>query len=135
MRKRLALFLVLATVACSRATAADEATAFTLYNKQGRVDIPAATMPRVTVSTAYSRPSVLIEVGPREAEQLCSLTSRLIGQNLAIIVGCRVVSNPVVVSPLCGRGLQVLGSFTVADADQLAADIRRGSERCKKLSS
>lgn len=68
---------------------------------------------------------------PAGAEQLASVTARLAAlspprNQLALVLDSRVSSAPSVVQAIVGGAVQITGSFTSAEAQALAEDIRGG---------
>ncbi|MEL6374230.1 MAG: hypothetical protein AAFR04_09700 [Pseudomonadota bacterium] len=108
--------------------------AFSVIGGGGQIDVPVASKPRVKVKPRPSTlrpPALTISVAPAVAAQICALSRKAVGQQIAIQVGCRTISRPVVIEPLCGQ------TFTISvpllgEATFIAETIRKGSPACKK---
>ena len=66
------------------------------------------------------------------ARKFASFTRSNVGRQIAIIVGGRVVSAPIIREPILGGQGQISGNFTPAEAEQLADRIRSGT--CAEVS-
>lgn len=127
------------TIACTIALWSGIANAgeiaFSLIDAQGRVDVSAISHPAVhAVINPFGADGHVVEivVAPRIAEAICSLSRRSVDKELAVVVGCDVVSRPVVREPLCVGRFWISGRDTREEAENLARRIRSGSRRCEQ---
>src|SRR5690606_7220498 len=59
--------------------------------------------------------------------QFAEITTRLLGQPFAIVLDGKVISAPVIRTPILGGSGQIEGRFTVAEAQSLSALLRAGA--------
>jgi beta-lactamase regulating signal transducer with metallopeptidase domain len=69
----------------------------------------------------FQRPEILMQLRPADAERVARLTGAQVGRKLAVVAGeDRLLSTPVVQSPLSDRGRITFGNGTEAEARALA---------------
>ena len=120
-----------------RATA--ETIALSLVHQSGRIDVPVSAM-RLRAKRSitfviqgtherrtYESPHVEVCLSPEFRQRLCQLTTRIVEQPLKMVVGCKVVSAPVVREPLCSKPCFRISSTDFAEAQALAQLLRSGS--------
>jgi preprotein translocase subunit SecD len=73
-------------------------------------------------------PAVSIRLQPRYDQRFAALTQRHVGKTGRIKVCGDIVSEPVLVSPIPEASFVITGSFTVAEAEALVAELKGG--RC-----
>jgi preprotein translocase subunit SecD len=80
-----------------------------------------------------NEPYVAIDFDEVGTGQFCALSTRLVGQKLAIVLDDRVVSAPVVQEPICGGGASITMGYdtdverATEDAEGLAVALRAGA--------
>jgi preprotein translocase subunit SecD len=122
--------------------------ALSLVNPKGRIDIPAGTITRVEARATIEfrntetgktfgneDPHVEICYSEDIRQRVCQLTKQIVEQPLAIVIDCRVVTEPIVREPLCGSPCLNVSAADMAEAHALAERIRRGSNRACAPSS
>lgn len=75
----------------------------------------------------YSEPSVDFTFNNRGAKLFADITKANVNKPFAIVLDDKVLSAPVIRSPIVGGSGQITGSFTVSTANQLAVMLRAGA--------
>jgi preprotein translocase subunit SecD len=83
------------------------------------------SLPDGTLKT-YATPHVDVTLTPPICARLHRLTSIIVGEPMDIVVGGEVVSSPVVREPLGLQGAVSISANDMADAQALAAKLRKG---------
>lgn len=73
---------------------------------------------------ALSQPEVSFEMDAYGGELFARLTSGNVGKMMAIVVEGRIMSFPIIQSPITGRKGVITGRFTEAEAESMAASLR-----------
>jgi len=125
---------ILLTFALARPGMAADDIAFSLVHKHYRLDVPIAELVQVLAArdSRTGEPVIKMLIRGGSARQLEFITKRIIGQPMQIVVGCRVVTAPIVQDVLKGGSLQISGRYSIEEAEELAATIRSGSAHCEK---
>jgi hypothetical protein len=140
---------VMMTVAILRPAGANaEDIALSLVNPKGRIDVPVSAIRGVDawpttkvrikgteVVHEYPLPYVAVCFTKEVRERVCELTRRIVDEPLAIVVDCNVISEPIVMEPLCTNSCFQISVGDVADATALAQRIRKGTNRACAPSS
>ncbi|HUI12404.1 MAG TPA: hypothetical protein VL048_02925 [Xanthobacteraceae bacterium] len=134
--RRLIVMIVAAAGYAPTWANADDAV-LSLVNPSGRIDIPAKAIIRVEPSGTFAirnaetgevsqfpLPHVDLCLSDDIRKRICNLTRQIVGQPLAIVVGCRTVSKPIVREPLCTRPCFEISTSDLAEATALAQQIR-----------
>lgn len=90
-------------------------------------DIAGATSGLVTTQTGLNQIVVNLTLNDSGRTKFADATSKHIGEQIAIIYDGKVVSAPAVREALTDGKAQISGSFTTAEADNLASTIRVGA--------
>lgn len=114
--------------------------ALALVNPKGRIDIPARAITRVSPGGTlavrnletgevreYPDPHVDLCFSEDIRERICGLTRQIVGKPLAVVIGCRTVSRPIVREPLCTRSCLKVSTSDIAEAAALVRQIRSGT--------
>ena len=113
-----------------------DAVAFSMIGENWRIDVPVSNTLNIDVAAASAGSfGVAIALDRNSASALCKHSKASAGKTIAIVVGCRIVSKPVIISPICGGHLQISGNFFRNDAEKLANEIRTGAPYCAKPAS
>ena len=138
----------LAAMDLSAVSASD--IAVSLVNKQERIDIPAAAIERIEAQhgltifvpltgkkTTYSDiHSVSVCVSKEFRERICQFTRRILGEPMQVVVGCKVITAPVVREAICKNACFTLSAQDGPDAEALANKLRdRKSTGCNRATS
>lgn len=75
----------------------------------------------------YSRPSVLFKLNNEGATRFSKITRENIGKPFAIVLDNKILSAPIINSPIIGGSGVISGNFSVSDATELAMLLRTGS--------
>jgi protein-export membrane protein SecD len=76
---------------------------------------------------ANGRPTVDFRFSARGARVFGQLTQENIGRPIAIVLDSVVLSAPVIQTPILGGFGQIIGNFTVEEANRLAVRLRAGA--------
>jgi preprotein translocase subunit SecD len=142
------LAAVVATSGCGSAWAGEE-IALSFVHKQGRVDVPVSAIRRIEPHVApatvtavtgkqreFSLPHVEVCFTRAIHQEICRLTRRFIEEEpVEIVVGCKLVSRPVVREPLCSQPCFQISVNDFGEAKDLADTLRSGTEVCTSPSS
>lgn len=79
------------------------------------------------IHPSTGRYRINFELGAAGASTFCEITTKQLKKRLAILWGDRVVSDPVIQSPICGGNGVIDGDFDKKEADEVAAVIREGA--------
>lgn len=71
--------------------------------------------------------SIAFQLHPAGAKKFGDATSRNVNEFFAIVLDNRIVSAPRIISPITSGSGQITGSFTLAEAEQLAIVLRSGA--------
>ena len=139
--KKPVLPIFAAAFTCIVSAAADD-IALSLVHGEDRIDIPASAIIRVEAhatqtltftdthrTQTYDRPHVELCYSAEIREQICRLTRRIVAQPLSIVVGCEIISQPVVREPLCTMPCFQISSNDIQEANALAQRLKKGSNR------
>ncbi len=74
-----------------------------------------------------NEPIVNIEFNMSGAKKFAAMTSQNIGKTIAIVLDGKVISAPRVNEPILGGEVQISGSFSVQEANELAANLNAGA--------
>jgi preprotein translocase subunit SecD len=132
---------VLTVALLAPSTTRAEEIALSLVSPKGRIDIPASAVEKVEASAKiafrnsetgkvweHSDPHIDMCVAKEFKERICDLTTRTVGEAMAIMVDCEALTKPIVREPLCGGCLRV-SADDIEEANALAQRIRHGSNR------
>jgi preprotein translocase subunit SecD len=122
--------------------------ALSLVHPKGRVDIPVSAVQRVDARATtsvripqtvevreYPHPYVEVCFAKDIEERICQLTRQIVDEPLAIVIDCNIVSEPIVMEPLCANPCIRVSANDVAEARALAQRIRKGTNRACALSN
>lgn len=122
--------------------------ALSLVNPNGRVDIPASAITEVEARATieyrntetgkifgHEDPHVELCYTEDIRRRVCQLTRQIVEQPMAIVINCEVVTKPIVHEPLCGSPCFSVSAADMAEANALAQQIRRGTNRACAPSS
>jgi SecD-like export protein len=136
-----AMMTVVATMGPTGAEAED--IALSLVNPKGRVDIPVGAVQKIEARATFAYriqgtdevheiPSPHIEVcfARDISDRICELTGKIVGEPLAIVIDCGIVSEPIVNETLCGNACVQISASNVFEANALAQRIRKGNRAC-----
>jgi preprotein translocase subunit SecD len=143
------LFPIIATLALNFAPAGADEIALSLIHKQGRVDVPVSAIRRIEPHAStkfiiretrepgeFSLPHVEVCFTRAIHQEICRLTRRFIEEEpVEIVVGCKLVSKPVVREPLCMQPCFQISVNDMDEAKELADTLRSGTEICTSPSS
>ena len=73
------------------------------------------------------RASISFSLHPAGAKRFGDETRKNVGQRFAIVLDNRIVSAPVIQSPITGGSGRITGSFTIEEAEQMAVVLRSGA--------
>jgi preprotein translocase subunit SecD len=106
--------------------------AFSLVLPNGRVDVPMPSNLSVRAVQGADAANSYIEIAlPKElAARFGQLSIEAVGQPIAIVVGCRTLSTPLLQSPILGGTLRVSCPPTIAECDEMFQAMRRGAPLC-----
>jgi len=82
---------------------------------------------RVRPGTRLEGPYVEVKLDRRGTDIFAALTADNVGRHLAIVLDNTVYSAPVIKEPIPGGDVQITGSFSFADAHELAIVLRSGA--------
>ncbi len=146
--KTVRLIVVILAASGGLGSAFADDIALSLVNPQGRIDIPAGTITRIEARATiefrntetgktfgHEDPHVEICYSEDIRQRVCQLTKQIVEQPLAIVIDCRVVTKPIVREPLCSSACLSVSAADMAEAQALAEQIRRGSNRACAPSS
>ncbi len=102
----------------------EEPVAELVPTELGGADLKAA---RVAFDQNTGQPTVSLEFTPEGSEKFASITERLIGQPLAIVLDGLPVSTPVVQEKISGGTAQISGNFTLEEAKNLVIQLNAGA--------
>jgi hypothetical protein len=148
IRAETAAAAVMVTVATLWPVCADaEDIAMSLVNPKGRIDVPVSAVRGVETSAAFKvripqigevreipHPYVEVCFAKDIEERICLLTRQIVGEPLAIVINCGVVSEPIVNEPLCGNPCFQISASDLLEANALAQRIRKGNRACAPTS-
>jgi hypothetical protein len=136
-----AIVVALATLWPAGANAED--IALSLVHPKGRVDVPVSAVRGVEPSATfkvripqtgevreYPHPYVLVCFAKDIEEHICRLPRQIVGEPLAIVINCGIVSEPIVEEPLCGNPCFQISASDILEANALAQRIRKGNRAC-----
>jgi preprotein translocase subunit SecD len=143
------LIPAVAAFALGCVSAGAEEIALSFVHKQGRVDVPVSAIRRIEphASTAFmvhetresrefSLPHVEVCFTRAVHQEICRLTRRFIEEEpVEIVVGCKLVSKPVVREPLCTQPCFQISVNDFTEAKDLADTLRAGTDACASPSS
>ena len=69
------------------------------------------------------QPVAAITFDEKGKEIFCNLTEKIVGKPLAIFVGGKLITSPVIREKICGGSAQIDGQFTPESAKQLVQDL------------
>jgi hypothetical protein len=134
--------MVMAAAIMGPVGAGAEDIALSLVNPKGRVDIPVSAIHRVDALATfafrikgtdevreYASPRVEVCFAKDIRERMCQLTERIIGEPLAIVIDCDIVSKPIVQESLCEYPCFEISANDIAEANALAQRISKGTNR------
>ncbi len=75
----------------------------------------------------YNQPIVEVALNSRGTKKFGAITTKYTGKRLAIILDNNVVSAPVIEEPILGGNASISGTFTMAQAGNLAIALRSGA--------
>ncbi len=118
--------------------------ALSFVHEEDRIDVPAgavrgirayATQTFVIKGTrrrmVLDRPGVEICLSEEICAKLRQLTERIVDEPIDIVVGCEVISSPIVREPMGGSPCIQISAFDVAEARALADKLRGRSKGCR----
>src|SRR5690606_35859492 len=73
------------------------------------------------------RASISFSLHPAGAKRFGDETRKNVGQRFAIVLDNRIVSAPVIQSPITGGSGRITGSFSIEEAEQMAVVLRSGA--------
>jgi len=125
-------------VLCGAASVAGDDIALSLVHETERIDIPASAISRIEAVPSFvvidprTRKRVQSQTYnvnvclPRDIrDRICDLTWRIVGEPLEIVVGCDVLTKPVVREPLCRSPCLSIPAENVAEAQTFAGRLRQ----------
>lgn len=140
--------IVVIALGCGSLSAGAEDIALSIVHKQDRIDVPvsairriearASTTPKITEMPElreFSSPRVEVCFTSVIHKEICRLTRRIVEEPMEIVVGCRLVSRPVVREPLCTQPCFQISVNDDVEAKDLANTLRAGTDTCTSPSS
>ncbi len=142
--------LALVAVSLARGILAADASeiALSFVHKEVRIDVPADAVRRIEAyatltivnretrqRTELESPRVEICLSKAIRDKLSQLTARIVDQPLDIVVGCEVVSRPVIREPMGVSPCFQITANDAAEADAIARKLRSGSKSCRAPTS
>lgn len=129
---RSAVLIATASLALFVATPASaNSIGVTFVNEAGdRTDVPAGTglKARIQFEPQSNAHAIYFTLPPDMT--FLALTRDQVGRRISIYVGCKLVSKPVVRTPITGREGVITGKFSIAEARAIADDINTGVPPC-----
>jgi preprotein translocase subunit SecD len=118
-----------------------ERIALSLVHPRERIDVTIAQLLAITVVPdvtfaapdgtlrSYAMPSVHVGLAPSICARLHRLTQAILQEKMDIVVAGEVIASPRVLEPIGAEQGISIGVYDVADAEQLAEQLRRGWAR------
>ncbi|MEO1794783.1 MAG: hypothetical protein AAFU50_09325 [Pseudomonadota bacterium] len=127
---------LLLALAISASGAQAGSTGLTFVNEDGvRFDVPAGTGLTARVERDPTSNSPMIHFVLPPDMTLLAMTRDQVGRRIRIYVGCKLVSEPVVRTPISGRQGVLTGAFSLEEAKAFADIFNNGAPPCPNLSS
>ena len=77
-----------------------------------------------TMTDQLGHPAIVIDLKPASAEWFARVTTTNVGRMFAIVIDDRIISAPVVQTPIRGGSLTITGAFSREEAEGLAVVLR-----------
>lgn len=107
--------------------AAAEPSLVLSFNNEKLVFAPGDIVEAAVVFDLNNRPGVAFRMSAEKARQFGAMTANHIGEKVDLVVCGKVMSSPVIQTPLMGGSGMVSGEFTMEQAKMLAAQLQAGS--------
>jgi len=117
--------------------------ALSFVHEEDRIDVPADAVRGIRAYTTQAfaikgtwrrivldSPGVEICLSEKICAKLRQLTQRIVNEPIDIVVGCEVISSPIVREPMGGSPCIQITAFDVAEARALADKLRGRSKGC-----
>ena len=72
-------------------------------------------------------PVVLVHFNEKGKQIFCDISTAYVGKQMAIAVGGKIVTAPVIREPICGGTAQISGGFSEEEAKKMAQDLNEGA--------
>jgi preprotein translocase subunit SecD len=145
-RKRLTWPLAAFLLGCASLPAGAEDIALSFLHNRERVDVPVSAIRRIEAHAPapaetrqpreFSAPHVEVCFTAAIRRGICRLTRDIIEEEpMEIVVGCKLVSKPLVRDPLCTQPCFQISVNDFTEAKDLAATLRAGAKICPSPTS
>jgi preprotein translocase subunit SecD len=101
-----------------------QAQGLTLNVVQESIELKPSDILEAKQEFQEGRPIVVIKLGPDAAKRFGDITGRNLRKTMQLVAGDRILTSPIIQTPISGGTVVITGSFTIGEAIELARKIK-----------